>query len=109
MRLAHVFLALVMVNSGAAAAPDVQPPFERLPDGRIGVEIFGQKIGLPVTAADPDLDRIGFYLRWEQPAGKYKRFKLRDALAEPDKARLAFEEEPVSVSIQIRGWPDSTV
>jgi hypothetical protein len=85
----------------------VPPPFERLPDGRIGVEIFGQRIALPATPTDPDrdLDLIQFYPLRMEPFGR-ATFTLRQALAAPDKARLAFEQEPEWISVRIIGWPE---
>ena len=88
MRLAHVFLVLVMTISGAAAAPDLAPPFEHLSDGRIGVEIFGQKIALP--ADDAYLDLIQFYPLRQRPFGKSLVFTLRQALVELPDPTIAF-------------------
>jgi hypothetical protein len=83
----------------------IVPPFERLPDGRIGVEIFGQRIALPGT--DDYLDRIEFYPLRQRPFGKPPTFTLRQALAEPDKATLAFEQEPEWISVRFIGWPEN--
>jgi hypothetical protein len=89
----------------AAVSPATAQPFERLSDGRVVIEIFGQKVALPTTKAD--LQRIEFY---PEKAGERMYgttvFKLGDALADPDKARRTFELEQRWVSIRIvTDWP----
>jgi hypothetical protein len=75
-------------------------PFPRLPDGRVVVEIFGRKVGLP--AGPGSLDRISFYpSRTANSTFGNTTFTLRQALAEPEKARRALEEEPRWVSVRI--------
>jgi hypothetical protein len=72
--------------------------FERLADGRVFVEIFGQQMALP--GSEPELDEVRFYpdrvRRSDRPF-----FSLREALAEPDKARRSIDQEERSVIVRI--------
>lgn len=72
--------------------------FERLPDGRIFIEIFGQQIALP----DSEADRIYFYA-YQASEKRYGKpmFSLQEALADPNKAQKVFEEEERWVNVRI--------
>jgi hypothetical protein len=84
----------------ALSVPTNAQPFPQLPDGRVAVEIFGRRIGLPPSPSS--LDRIKFLPSWTAMSTFGNTWlTLRQALADPEKARRAFEEEPHWVSVQI--------
>jgi len=84
----------------ALSVPTNAQPFPQLPDGRVAVEIFGRRIGLPPSPSS--LDRINFLPSWTAMSTFGNTWlTLRQALADPEKARRAFEEEPHWVSVQI--------
>jgi hypothetical protein len=81
--------------------PALAQSWDRLADGRVVVEIFGQRVGLP--ASPTDVQRTWFHPRsGEKTAFGKSEFTLEEALADRERATRALAEEPNWVSIYFR-------
>jgi hypothetical protein len=97
----RIFLFVCWVVALAGLAPARAQDWERLPDGRVVIEIEGVRLGLPTQ--EPDIDDIGFYIR---PLGSTSgELKLRAIIASPDKARKLFADAH-DISLRIPFIPD---
>jgi hypothetical protein len=82
----RIFLFACLLVALAGPLPARAQDWERLPDGRVVIEIEGVRLGLPTE--EPHVDDIGFYIR---PLGSSSgELKLRRIIASPEKARQTF-------------------